>query len=301
MAPLTPSPKNSIVRLKEFSLTESGVIAIFISLISFSYYFSWGSMVLAKSSVSLGYLALAAKYLLNDRESLNKKRPILEEKVVGYLLLTVGFILFIYFYGSASFQYISFFLIFCGGAMALWGASFFVSHAFSCLLIAVGLYPNIIFITHKLWKFSTTPFILENFMGKLAGRALEFVGKDVTVQERFIAIGSSAVEVAPGCSGFDTAISIASVGLLLGLFYKQKWPKIFFVILIGIFLALLINVPRVMLLAYVVGNQDQSAFEFWHGSWGGQVFMGLLFTPYYYLVMAVFEDKKIQARKIFKS
>jgi exosortase len=293
MAPLKPSPTRQFANLRQLLQTEFGILALFVGIIASLYYWSWGGTVLAKSSVSLGFLALAAKYLWDDRKQLAPNTPILEEKALGYLLIVSGFAGFIYFYGSASFQYLSLFLILCGCAMVFWGASFFVRHFWSCLLVAIGLYPSLIFVTHKIWKLTTPPYILENLTGNLAGRALGWIGQEVTVQGRFIATGDGAVEVAPGCSGFEMAISIAAVGLLLGLFFKQKWSRIAIAIGVGVVLALLINIPRVMLLAYIVGYQDQSAFDFWHGPWGGQVFMAFLFTPYYYLAMAIFNNKRV--------
>ncbi len=62
-------------------------------------------------------------------------------------------------------------------------------------------------------------------------------------------------------------------------------------IALDIVMALIINMPRVMLLAYVVGHYDESVFKFWYCPWGGQIFMAILFTPYYYLVTAFFESK----------
>ncbi|KAB1987574.1 archaeosortase/exosortase family protein, partial [Haemophilus parainfluenzae] len=83
------------------------------------------------------------------------------------------------------------------------------------------------------------------------------------------------VEVLYGCSGFDIAVSLAAVGLLLGLLFRQPWPRIVLAMALGVGVAVLGNVPRIVLLTYIVGRYDSSVFHFWHGSWGGQIFMSL--------------------------
>jgi exosortase/archaeosortase family protein len=56
-------------------------------------------------------------------------------------------------------------------------------------------------------------------------------------------------------------------------------------IVIGVVASFIFNVPRVMLLAIASVYWGHGAFEFWHGPWGGQLFSGILFMVYYYLVM----------------
>ncbi len=88
-----------------------------------------------------------------------------------------------------------------------------------------------------------------------------------------------------GCNGFDMALTMAVAGLIMGLFLKQNWLRILGFIAIGIVASLIFNVPRVMLLAVASVYWGHSWFQFWHGPWGGQLFSGVLFTVYYYLVM----------------
>jgi len=52
-------------------------------------------------------------------------------------------------------------------------------------------------------------------------------------------------------------------------------------------LALIFNVPRIMLLAIAAVYWGETSFKFWHGPWGGQMFSGVLFTVYYYAVMGL--------------
>jgi exosortase len=294
MASPKASRGNWSASLKTFLQTEPGLFSAGVLILAIVYYAAWGGLMLSNSSVSLGFIALGAKYLWDARAQLYQEKKYPEERFIGYTLATCGLTLFVFFHASASFQYLSFVITLAGLAMALWGASFFIDHVFACCLIAIGLYPDLIFVANTLWNFATPPFWLENAMGQWAGQALILIGQPAIVEARFISIGNSAVEVASGCSGFAMAVSMACVGLLMGLFFEQPWPKTLLAIVLGIVLALIINIPRVMLLAYVVGHYDESVFKFWHGPWGGQIFMAILFTPYYYLVMAFFEGKSLK-------
>ena len=271
--------------------TEVGLITTLVCLMAVIYYWSWGWLTLTSSSISFGFIALGAKYIWDARGQLAVLNRVPEERFVGYALAACGLVLFWAMRASASFQYSAFVITLAGIALALWGANFFVNQWFAYLLIGIGLYPDLIFIANALWRFATPPFVLENVMGKGAGAMLNLIGQAATVEGRYIATGSGVVEVASGCSGLDMAVSMAGVGLLMGLFFKQPWPKILGAIALGIILALLINIPRVMLLAYVVGHYSDGVFKFWHGPWGGQIFMAILMTPYYYLVMGFFHQK----------
>jgi len=290
------SPKISkdrwLASLKQFLREEPGMVTACLVILACIYYVSWGGLTLSRSSVSFGFIALGAKYIWDDRKNLSCAKDYPEERFIGYTLAALGSTLFFFFHASASFQYLSFALALTGFALLLWGANFFVNHVLACFLIAIGLYPNLIFVIGSLWRFATPPLILENFMGNLGGQALNVIGQSAIVEGRFISIGSGTVEVNTSCSGFEMAVSTASVGLLMGLFFKQPWLKISLAVVLGIVMALAINVPRIMLLAYIVGYYDKSVFDFWHGPWGGQIFMAILFTLYYYLAMAFFESNK---------
>ena len=81
------------------------------------------------------------------------------------------------------------------------------------------------------------------------------------------------------------ALTMMVAGLVIGLFLNQSRVMILKIVLIGIVAALLFNIPRVMLLAVASVYWGSDWFNFWHGPWGGQLFSGVLFTVYYYVVM----------------
>jgi exosortase/archaeosortase family protein len=84
-------------------------------------------------------------------------------------------------------------------------------------------------------------------------------------------------------------MSVAS--LVLGLFLKQSFAKLAGMVAIGMVLALLFNLPRIMLLALSEAYWGSASFDFWHGIWGGQIFSTILFTIYYYVVMALVKHR----------
>ena len=77
----------------------------------------------------------------------------------------------------------------------------------------------------------------------------------------------------------------------MGLYFKQSWQRIIALTGIGILLALVANVPRIMLLAIAVVYWGKDAFEFWHDPIGGQLFATVLLTLYYYIAMTIIQSK----------
>jgi exosortase/archaeosortase family protein len=91
------------------------------------------------------------------------------------------------------------------------------------------------------------------------------------------------------------ATIIAAASLVLGIMLKQSAPKVTLMVVIGIVLALIFNIPRIMLMAVSEAYWGDAAFEFWHGFWGGQIFSTILFTVYYYVVMALVKRRSVKS------
>ncbi len=129
--------------------------------------------------------------------------------------------------------------------------------------------------------------LLERLMAWGGGLGLKAIGQPVKFMNDVITLPGGSVRVDWGCNGFDMALNVAVAGLLIGLFFRQRRLQILLMVGLGIILALLFNVPRIMLLAMSDAYWGQVVFGFWHGFWGGQIFSALLFTTYYYVVMAI--------------
>jgi len=87
------------------------------------------------------------------------------------------------------------------------------------------------------------------------------------------------------------ALTIAATGLIMGIIYNQKWHRVLIMMTVGIVLAMIFNVPRIMLLAIASIYWGEEAYNFWHSTWGAQIFSAVLFTVYYYTVMAVIKKR----------
>ena len=106
------------------------------------------------------------------------------------------------------------------------------------------------------------------------------------------------VEVAWRCNGFNMAVAMAVTGLLLGIFFKRTRFQIARLMVMGAVVGLVFNVPRVMLMAMAYAYWGNWWFDFWHGSWGAQIFVGLLFTVYYYVAMAMLNRHKRPLKEV---
>ncbi|MFM2432056.1 MAG: cyanoexosortase, partial [Cyanobacteriota bacterium] len=111
----------------------------------------------------------------------------------------------------------------------------------------------------------------------------------------YVLLPAGAVWVGPGCSGFSMALVLLGTGFLIGKFTGMTWRKTLGIMLIGWFLAMIFNVPRIMLLAIASVYWGKQSFEFWHGPIGGQIFAGVLFTIYYYAAMWIIDRRSISA------
>ncbi|HTL88448.1 MAG TPA: archaeosortase/exosortase family protein, partial [Leptolyngbya sp.] len=60
-------------------------------------------------------------------------------------------------------------------------------------------------------------------------------------------------------------------------------------IAIGIGLALTLNVLRISVMVLAAVYWGEAAFEFWHGTIGGQIFSGVLFTLYYSAIQPILD------------
>jgi exosortase/archaeosortase family protein len=257
---------------------------------------AWQSMLKGSSSflLSAGFLYLGLDRLWRQRQTLAAEPPVDEERVLGYLLILVGAVSFPLLHTSASLLALVCMTIVLGIVICNFGLAGVHRYPLAIGLILISLYPDLGFLANTLRKVLTGNQ-LEVLMASLGGWALRGMGETVTVQGDLISLAATldpdrSVLVGSGCSGFDMAFPIAGVAFILGLYLKQSWQKIGWLVAIGVVLSLLFNVPRIMLLAIAVVYWGKESFEFWHGPIGGQIFSSVLLTGYYYLAMAIIDQ-----------
>jgi len=241
--------------------------------------------------LNIGFIYLGLDALWRQRLQLATLSASEEDRLVGYLLILGGAAFFPFCLSSVSLQSLLCMIILLGMALSTWGVEFFKRNLLPIALLMVSIYPDLGFLANSLRK-TLTGQQLEYSMAWLGGLALSAIGQPVTVEGSILSLSTTieakkAVEVASGCSGFDMAFVLAGVGLIMGLFFKRSWSKIAALVATGIALALIFNVPRIMLLSFAVVYWGKESFEFWHGGIGGQIFATILLTIYYYIAMAM--------------
>ena len=244
------------------------------------------------------YLGLDA--LWRQRHQLTAVSDNDADRVLGYLLILGSAICFPFCLTSVSLQALVCMVILIGMALCCWGMERLQQQMRSILLLLIGIYPDLVFLTSTLRK-TLTGNQLESLMAWLSGLALRGIGQPVTVDGSILSLSTTieagkAVEVGSGCSGFDMALVLAGVGVIMGLFFHCSRTKTITLAIAGVSLALLFNVPRIMLLAFAVVYWGHGSFEFWHGPIGGQIFSTILLTVYYYAAMGIINRKTPKAK-----
>ncbi|MBD2081296.1 cyanoexosortase C [Leptolyngbya sp. FACHB-17] len=236
-------------------------------------------------------IGLGSYRLWQQRKQITVLAASEDDRLLGHIIIGCGIVLSPLGFFSEWAQRLIFILILIGIALSSWGLPFFRRYPLPIALLGLGLFPQPTAVAKNLWQVFTPPRMLENFMAWSGTGGLNAIGHAAVQNETWITLAGKTVDVNWGCSGFDMATILAVASFVLGLFLKQSPIKITLMMAIGIVLAFIANVPRIMLLAMSEAYWGRSAFEFWHGPWGGQIFSTILFTIYYYVVMAIAKRK----------
>jgi cyanoexosortase A len=115
-------------------------------------------------------------------------------------------------------------------------------------------------------------FDISTVTAKFSAFFLLHLGFDISLQGVNLILPTGAVEVTPGCSGFENIIWLLRLAaLFLVLFPMSLWKQIL-VPLMALGLGFLVNSFRVALMAILVAYSNQDAFKYWHQGDGAQVF-----------------------------
>lgn len=191
---------------------------------------------------------LGVRQLWQCRTDLARSSASLEDRIVGYLLMGVGVAAFFGYNAQIFAQVLSVAMILVGAAYSCWGLRFFYKYWLPALLLLLSVHPNLSRVAYQLWLAFTPPDILEQWMAAWGSRLLNVMGQPAIAQGRYILLASSGVEVAPGCSGFEMAFTVAAVSLVFGMALKSATWRTMLLTGSAIALALVCNVPRIMLM-----------------------------------------------------
>jgi exosortase len=293
-------------QIRQEMKTSHGRIVLCGLLVVFCYSIFWLGVLLFRSvqGSSSGLLQAAAIYLAfqllwNQRRRLKPMIAPTEDRLLGHLLILSGIVLLpVCLIATWSQPFISWLLaaivcvwILAGIACSRWGGSFFSAHPLSIFLICLGLLPKPAEISRGIWQAITPPEVLERFMAWSGSLALHAIGQPAIVEGIFISLPNGVVKIGWGCNGFDMAATMAVASFVLGLFLRQSRSKIILLMVVGAVLALVFNIPRIVLVSIAAVYWGEYWFNFWHDSWGSQIFVTVLFTLYYYVVMGMIKQR----------
>jgi exosortase len=243
------------------------------------------------SVLMLALVALGVYRLWQNRQQLAASLPAEDDRFLGHALILCGILIAPWCWQAEWSQKLSWLLILLGIGCSNWGLSAFRRYPLSVALICLGFFPQPTTVGQLMWQAFTPPQMLENFMAWSGGLGLRAIGQAAVSNGAMLTLPGGSVQVIWGCSGFDMATIMAVASLVLGLFLKRPASNVLYLMIIGIALALIANIPRIMLMAYANAYWGKESFHFWHGVWGGQIFSTIMFTIYYYIVMAMIKKR----------
>lgn len=123
---------------------------------------------------------------------------------------------------------------------------------------------------------------LQQFIAGVAGFILTQFNMDVTVEQIYLYVGGRIVEVAPHCAGLKMLFTSLYVSLIL-LYWTGaivSRAKTIFLLSSAVIVSVSANILRNTLLTIFHGTGQESAFEWLHEGWGGDLYsacmLGLL-------------------------
>ena len=262
------------------------------------YFPTWAGTLLSSvfsGSASLlfvgGFLYFGLKNLWTERDTLRQMPVSRDDRLIGHMLIVGGTFWLPFCRDSISLQAFVWMIVLVGVAWSSFGFSIFTRYPIASLMILVSMYPSTVFLANRIFNSIIEPRVAETFTAWLGTKALHIIGQPAEAVKNFIVVGEKSVYVGYPCTGFDMAFSLTGLSLLLGLSLKQVWWRIGLAMVSGIAIAIVFNIPRVVMLVLAVLYWGQSTFDFWHGPWGGQIFSAIMFTVAYYVVFAIYQLK----------
>ena len=241
------------------------------------------------SSVSLLFWLAAASLIWQKRNSLNLESGVYSS-VVGILFIAVV-LLRSYSYPPTT-EFLGVFPFVCGLGLALLASGFKGLRQYwqeLLLLFFLGVPKAILF-----------PVIdISAFTAQFATAILWYMGFDVFNQGVTIMLPGGGVNVQPFCSGLRGVFYLLGLSVLTLVMFPISGVKKYFVPMIAMILAFVVNAFRVILMAFFANAQNLKALAYWHDGQGSLVFTLIsvaLFGFFYLFLMRreASEDKGVR-------
>jgi exosortase/archaeosortase family protein len=285
------SLKSNHNRLVTLGLALVGLVYLPIRLVEF------GTRAIHSSATLLmmGLAILGCYFLWRQWGQLRTLEASPEDRWIGQSLTVIAIALFPFAWATNWTPTIISVTILLGVAYSYWGVAFLRRSALGIFLVVAGLLPNPSALLKNILAALMPPLWLEHLSAHSGYWALRLMGQPVEIDGHFLKLAGTAVEVAWGCTPFNMAAQVVIAGWVAGLCFKLSRSRLTEIILWGLGLSWLTNMPRLAVLVLAKAYWGESSFNFWHDGWGGQIFMGSLFTVYYYLVMWIVNKPKASA------
>ncbi len=170
--------------------------------------------------------------------------------------------------GLVDLMNLSFPMLLAGLLLALKGFSGLRLCAFPWLLVMLS--------TPTQLPYLIEPYVLplQSFIASVAGFILLQFDVDVQVDGIYLSVNEQLVEVAPHCAGLKMLFTGLYMGLVLaywtGLYRSRLRTSLFFIGIIAV--SVVGNIIRNATLTFFHGAQMDSAFDWLHESWGGDLY-----------------------------
>lgn len=123
---------------------------------------------------------------------------------------------------------------------------------------------------------------------KVSAFMLWYVGFDAALKGVYIHLPGGSVEVYRGCSGLANMLYMLGIAVIFSIFLPLSRSKRLLSVFVAVCLGFFVNAIRVALLAILVANSTEAAFDYWHLGEGSLIFSMLtvlLFGCFYILLI----------------
>jgi cyanoexosortase A len=141
-------------------------------------------------------------------------------------------------------------------------------------LAVIGIFP-LIFVFVKLL---TMLISIQALSAQITSFVLWYLGFDSTIAGTIIYVNGGAIDVLLPCTGMSLLIMLLKFSFVLAILFPALLKNIYLPFILSVVFSLVFSISRLMIMALVV--KDKPAFEYWHGSQGGDIFTVLTFLAF---------------------
>jgi cyanoexosortase B len=266
----TPLKNTNISKLFEIAIV--GVVSLLYAPVLLHWYDGWIHKNISTEHEYFSHGLIGLPFAIYLAWINRKKWQRLDDNMhpLGAFLLLIGGIF--YLSGVAEWVNLSFPIILTGLCLWLKGKLGFKLYKFP-LLLAFLATPNSM-------PYLITPYTmpLQSFIAGTAGVILNLFGVNVTVDEIYLYINNTVVEVAPYCAGLKMLFTTIYVCLML-LYWTgaiSSRQKVIWLLSIAAIISVTANIIRNTLLTFFHGTGKENLFVWLHDSWGGDMYSALM-------------------------